>query len=307
MIHNTTPSRSVTNLLWALCLVTWTTSSVLSQGASGQTASFRMPHYADMDPPPARTTADIERLLAGKDTSQPAEGTDAKPLRIVLVAGAKDHGKGEHDYPAWLNVWSKLLAEAPRTEIDTAMDFPSADQIDKADVLVFYQRGLWDADRAAAIDPFLARGGGLVYIHWAVDGRGQEAEMARRIGLAAHGGQIAYRHGPLHIDFAPGKKHPVARNFDAIDWVDESYWKLTGDPQNIHLIGTSREDDAPQPQFWSVEQDRGRVFVSILGHYMWTFDDPAFRLLLMRGIAWAGHRNVDRFDSLITLDARIAE
>ena len=107
-----------------------------------------------------------------------------------------------------------LLAEAPATTVDTAWEFPTPQQIDGADVLVFYQRGRWDDDRAAAIDPFLARGGGLVYIHWAVDGRGQQDEMAKRIGLSALGGGIRYRHGELTIDFTPGAEHPIARNFE---------------------------------------------------------------------------------------------
>jgi type 1 glutamine amidotransferase len=271
-----------------------------------QEQSFRMPEYAEDNPPPPRTRQEVAQLIAGADKSQSAaeESTD-KPLRVVLVAGPKDHGKGEHDYPAWQESWSRLLAEAPATTVDTAWEFPSPLQIDGADVLVFYQRGRWDDDRAAAIDPFLARGGGLVYIHWAVDGRGQQDEMAKRIGLSALGGGIRYRHGELTIDFSPGANHPIARNFSNIRWVDESYWALSGDPSSINLLGTSVEDGQPQPQFWTIERGRGRVFVSIPGHYSWTFDDPTFRALLMRGIAWAGHRSVDRFNELVTLDARV--
>jgi hypothetical protein len=273
--------------------------------AVAQVASFRMPVYPDHGEPPPRAAADVEKLLAGADESTPAEKASAAALRVVLVAGDKDHGEGEHDYPAWQQVWAPLLAKHANTSVDTAWDFPSQDQIDNADVLIFYQRGKWDDDRAAAIDPFLARGGGCVYIHWAVDGQGGQEEMAKRIGLASLGGSIKYRHGPLDVDFSPGKDHPIARNFDRVKWIDESYWLLTGDPAKINLIGTQDEDGAAQPQFWTVEHGRGRVFVSIPGHYMWTFDDPAFRLLLLRGIAWAGHRNVDRFNELITLDARM--
>jgi type 1 glutamine amidotransferase len=47
------------------------------------------------------------------------------------------------------------------------------------------------------------------------------------------------------------------------------------------------------------------VFVSIPGHYSWSFDDPAFRTLLLRGIAWTARRDVDRFNELVTLDARV--
>ena len=58
-------------------------------------------------------------------------------------------------------------------------------------MLVFFQRGRWNDERAAAIDPFLARGGGAVYIHWAVDGQGGQEEFAKRIGLASLGGSIS--------------------------------------------------------------------------------------------------------------------
>jgi hypothetical protein len=271
--------------------------------------SFRMPVYPDAAAPPARSKADVEKLLSGADEASAKADAAERPLRIVLVAGPKDHQKGEHDYPAWQKVWPRLLERAANTEVDTAWEFPSAKQIEWADVLVFFQRGRWDDERAAAIDPFLARGGGAVYIHWAVDGRGGQEEFAQRIGLASLGGSIRYRHGEMNVDLTPGKEHPIARNFDVLDHRldidDEAYWKLTGDPSQLNLIGTSLEDGEPQPTFWTVERGRGRVFVSIPGHYSWTFDDPAFRALLLRGIAWTARRDVDRFNELVTLDARV--
>jgi type 1 glutamine amidotransferase len=295
-------SRAAIPLTFILAI----TASFWNQACLGQEHPFRMPQYADGDPPRPRTREEVAKLLAGANTTAAqSDGSSESPLRIVLVAGPKDHGKGEHDYPAWQKVWSRLLAEAPRTIVDTAWEFPSSQQIDHADVLAFYQRGRWDDDRAATIDPFLARGGGLVYIHWAVDGRGRQDDMAKRIGLSALGGSIRYRHGELKIDFSPGSGHPINRNLSSIGWIDESYWSLTGDRKQIKLLGTSVEDEQPQPQFWTIDRGRGRVFVSIPGHYAWTFDDPMFRALLLRGIAWVGHRDVDRFNKLVTLDARV--
>jgi type 1 glutamine amidotransferase len=267
---------------------------------------FRMPVYStEAHVPPVRSRDEVERVLAGADAAAAAEDQKAGPLRIVLVAGPKDHDAGEHDYPAWQKVWSRLLARAPNTTVDTAWEFPSQEQIDNADVLVFFQRGRWDNERAAAIDPFLARGGGAVYVHWAVDGRGGQEEFARRIGLASLGGSIKYRHGAMDIDLRPGAGHPITRNIDRIELEDEAYWELTGDPSRLNLLGTSIEDGVLQPIFWTIEHGPGRVFVSIPGHYSWTFDDPLFRTLLLRGIAWTGHRNVDRFNELVTLDARV--
>jgi type 1 glutamine amidotransferase len=242
-----------------------------------------------------RAAAEVEAVLAGAPT--PPEKT--RPIRIVLVAGKKDHGKGEHDYPAWQKAWGALFSRAPQVEVATGWEWPERDEFRKADVIVFYQNGDWTADRAADIDGFLERGGGLVYIHWAVDGRADAPGFARRIGLAAPGSQIKYRHGPLDLAFNKDTGHPIARNFDRLKLVDESYWMLTGDLPKERVIATQVEDGEARPLVWTVEPGKGRVFVSIPGHYSWTFDDPLFRVLLLRGIAWAAKEPVDRFNDLV--------
>lgn len=38
---------------------------------------------------------------------------------------------------------------------------------------------------------------------------------------------------------------------------------------------------------WCHEVGKGRVFGYVPGHFAKTFDDPPFRVLLFRGIAWA--------------------
>jgi hypothetical protein len=54
------------------------------------------------------------------------------------------------------------------------------------------------------------------------------------------------------------------------------------------------------------ELGKGRVFVSIPGHYSWSFDDPLFRLLLLRGIAWTARESVDRWNDLVWPGAAVA-
>ena len=49
------------------------------------------------------------------------------------------------------------------------------------------------------------------------------------------------------------------------------------------------------------------MFVCIPGHFTWTFDDPLFRVLLLRGMAWAAGEPVDRFQPLVFPGARIRE
>jgi type 1 glutamine amidotransferase len=251
--------------------------------------------------PKPRTLAEVNAVLAGA----PKPPAKTRPLRVVLVAGAKDHGPGEHDYPAWLKVWGELLSAGDKVEVVRAMNWPAKEEFQKADVMVFFQRGDWNAARAADIDAFLERGGGLVYIHWAVDGQKDSPGFAKRIGLT-WGAGAKFRHGPVELDFKESK-HPIARNFDKLKLVDESYWQLTGTLPKERVLGWAKEDAKPQPLFWSLEQGKGRVFVSIPGHYSWSFDDPLFRVLLLRGIAWSAKEPVDRFNDLVLPGADVAK
>jgi len=261
----------------------------------------RMPLDAAVAPPPPRSRTEVTALLAG---GSPAA---APPRRIVLVAGPKDHGPGEHDYPAWQAAWRELLGVADGVTVDVASPWPSAEQLATADGLVFFQRGEWTPSRAAGLDAFLARGGGAVFIHYAVDGGADPAGFAGRIGLAWEGGRSRFRHGPLDLDFTTAGTHPIARNLDRVALVDESYWDLVGDVQRVRVLATAREEGTARPLFWTADHGRGRVFVSIPGHYSWSFDDPVFRAILLRGLAWATGDGVDRYDELVTLGARIAD
>lgn len=251
--------------------------------------------------PAPRQKSEVLALLAGA----PSPPEAIRPMKIVLVAGVKDHGPGEHDYPAWQKAWTELMGAAEQVEVSTAWEWPDKKQFAEADVLVFFQHGTWNAQRAADLDPFLARGGGAVYIHWAVDGNPQSEEFARRIGLASK--LIKFRHGPLDVEFNRAISHPIARNFTRVQMVDESYWQMTGSLRPAEVLATSREDGAAQPIFWTKEEGKGRVFVSIPGHYSWSFDDPAFRILLLRGIAWSAKEPVDRFNDLVWPGADVAK
>jgi putative heme-binding domain-containing protein len=264
----------------------------------------QMPRDLAEGRPKPRSMSEVKEAIAGA----PDPPQETRPIHIVLAAGQKDHGVGEHDYPGWQKAWAELLAAGDNVEVSTAWEWPEKDDFAKADVIVFYQRGDWNASRAADIDAFQKRGGGLVYIHWALDGRDPEngRQFAGRIGLAA-GTPIAFRHGALTMRFNRETNHPIIRNFDRLELMDETYWKLTGDVAPGSVLGSAIEDAAAQPQLWTMEHGKGRVFVSIPGHYSWTFDDPLFRTLLLRGIAWSAHEPVDRFNNLIWPGADIAK
>ena len=223
----------------------------------------------------------------------------------MLVAGAKDHGPDEHDYPLWQARWSSLFALAEGVTVTSERDWPSPEELGRADAIVMYSSNpSWSLERAAELDAFLRRGGGLVLVHWAVHGRAHPDAFAARAGLAWRDGSSRYRHGPLELAFDRAAPHPITRGFETLQLVDESYWELAGDPTQVRVLATSVEDGAERPQLWTVERDGGRIFGCIPGHYTWTFDDPLFRVLLLRGIAWCAREDVDRFDALATVGIR---
>ncbi len=267
------------------------------------TPAPRMPLDSPLPAPPLRTQSEVAAVLAG------SRGVDElrplRPLQIVLVDGVKDHGPGEHDYPAWRTAWQELLSSAEAVNVRVVREFPDDELLATADILVFFQKGSFEDPRPDRMDAFLQRGGGAVYIHWAVNGNDKVRDFAKRIGIASWGGRIAFRHGPLTLDIH-NQDHPIVRNYQRLQLYDESYWKLTGDPGDVTLLATSVEDGMATPQMWVRDHQPGRVFVSIPGHYSWTFDDPLFRVLLLRGIAWTANEPVDRFNELVFPGARMS-
>lgn len=230
------------------------------------------------------------------------------PLRIVLCASPKDPGHGApgfHDYPLWRERWSRLLALADGVTVETADRWPSAEQWQRSDVVAFYHDNpAWVADKAADLDAFLARGGGLIFLHWSMNAYRDVDALKQRLGRA-WGAGAKFRYGAEELTFTP---HALTAGFPAsAKFTDEAYWNLPGSDAGSTVLATSLEEGEPTPQVWLKEAAQGRVFVCIPGHFTWTFDDPLYRVLLLRGFAWAGGQPLDRFNELVPVGARFAE
>lgn len=256
-----------------------------------------------------------------------------RPLRVVLLAAPKDHGPGEHDYPLWQERWALLLggraaagqgrlcgapvpdgrlAEgAPGVTVERATGWPSDAQFAAADVIAAFCYLPWTAGRKKQVAAYLARGGGLALIHSATWTKPKaDPEVAALTGV---GGFTRYRHGEVRVELA-APDHPLCRglpNTFVLD--DEPYWPPTPplDASNVTVLAVSREKDEdgadrPQPLFWAHAAGRGRVFGCVPGHYSRTFDDPLFRLWLLRGLAWAAGEKPSRFDGLAARGARVS-
>ena len=244
--------------------------------------------------PPTRSADSIKALLSVPDAQPSADGTEPqRALRLVLVASKQDHGDGQHDYPAWQTNWARLLTDSKANVVaDTAWEWPTPAQFESASVIAFYfWNHNWSATRLAQIDAFLARGRGVVLIHSAVIADKDPEMLADRIGLSAHPQRTGYRHMPFELRLND-RTHPITRDLpERIDFIDEPYWPLIGNTNDVHVLASAKIDGESRPLVWTRENGNGRIFASIPGHYTRTLDDPLFRVILRRGIAWAAREN----------------
>ena len=271
--------------------------------------------------PPERDPAEVKRIVGPI-----AEREPSRDLNIVWVWGVdKNHDRGGHEY-GWVmdRFVNTLLPQVPRVTAEHAMYFPTEEQWDKADLVVFYaqQREPWGEKEYKLIDAFQARGGGLMFFHLAIL-EGSGGELAKRIGLAygtQRTGSGLTLWGPLPTPVSltsAGSSSPLFEGFPMhFDLVDEHYWNLVGDANDVMTLmtapggPTNGSSGPPKPEeldgkawpvVWTKETGRGRVFATILGHNYFTFNDPYFRIILLRGMAWTMNESFDPFKPLVTL------
>ena len=283
-------------------------------------------HTYGVQTPDLRSRAEVAALL--DKAPKPQVDASLRPLTILLAGGAKDHPPKSHSHDVLPKRWQVLLGGAgpgdeavtnmyrPQVEADRALItsgsphvtalstlvWPTEEQFATADVIMLYQNPqCWkDASHLPQIEAFLNRGGGLVLSHYVL--WNASPALADLLGLAK-GADSKYKHKVITLKL-PEPRHPIMHGLpDTFTIADECFWNLQGDRSKVSALATSDETVgdkvSPEPVIWAYERGKGRVVASTLGHFDWTFDDPFFRAILLRGIAWAAGDSPYRFDPLI--------
>ncbi len=279
-----------------------------------------------IETPELRSRAEVAAVL--DKAPKPQADASLRPLTILFAGGAKDHPPRSHSHDVLPKRWKVLLGGAgpgdeavtnlyrPQVEEDQALitagspqvkalstlEWPTEEQFATADVIMLYQhpKCLSDAKHQQQLDAFLNRGGGLVLSHYVL--WNPSAALADLLGLAK-GKESQYKHKVVTLKL-PETRHPIMHGLpDTFTLADECFWNLQGDRGKITALATSDEivgnQVSAEPVIWAYERGKGRVVASTLGHFDWTFDDPFFRTILLRGLAWAAGESPYRFDPLI--------
>ncbi len=239
--------------------------------------------------------------------------TPQLPLRIFLRGGPKTHGpadNGLHDGPTWLKEWQPLL-ESRGAKVAGALRFPTAEELENADVLVMFTAdgGKIAGEQRAYFEKFLKRGGGVCCFHDSVVTPDDPQWFKTIVGGSWENGVAKYFEGE-NTYYYVNTEHPITKGAANFKITDEVYWDLHMMP-DAQILASSmqpatggRRGAAPDavgkliPQIWTYQnQLEGgqpyRAFVDLLGHHFTTFSSPHARPIFLRGIAWAAKRDVD--------------
>jgi type 1 glutamine amidotransferase len=239
------------------------------------------------------------------------------PLRVFLRCGPKTHGPGDHDHPAFARDWQPLLTQAGMkvsvgdADAKGSQTFPSDEELARTDVLVIHRQGGGDfkPDERARVEKFAARGGSFVVIHaGAVAGNNASADFYKDlVGGSWRQKVTKWREGPMQLKFVD-QSHAISKGVADFGMKDEIYYDMDL-RADIHPLATAPtpkkvgDDFEAQTQIWTYEKPGAqRAFVFIPGHTYVNFSRPDVKLLLFRGIAWAGrHANPQAFDQAASM------
>jgi len=227
------------------------------------------------------------------------------PLRVFLRCGPKSHGPGDHDHPAFARDWQPLLTAAGMkasvgdADAKGVQTFPSDEELARTDVLVIHRQagGDFKPDEKIRVEKFATRGGSFVVIHaGAVAGNDASADFYKDlVGGSWRQKVTKWREGPMELKFVD-QAHIVTKGVADFGMKDEIYYDMDL-REDIHPLATAptprKKGDGfeAQTQLWTYEKPGAqRAFVFIPGHTYVNFSRPDVKLLLLRGIAWAGRQ-----------------
>ncbi len=248
--------------------------------------------------------------------------TDASLTKIVIIAGSKSHGPGDHEFFAGSAILMDMLKQTPGVFPVMARDgWPKNEAIltgAKALVLYMDGRGGHPVNKKLdVIQPLMDQGVGWVNIHYAVD-------YTKETGSRVIDWMGGYYDAEISINphwvakFGTLPDHPVTRGVKPFEIKDEWYYNMRwrSDPAGLtHILqsvppdGTRGTADAKahpgrsEVTAWAYDRPnggRGFGFTGGHNHKNWANDD--FRRLVVNAILWSAKVEVPKDGAPVVMD-----
>jgi len=267
-------------------------------------------------------------LCAAVGASAISASAEGAKKNVLMIAGKPSHGPGDHEHNAGVQLLAKCLAQgaADRVEVKFHLngEWPSADELAKADTVVIYSDGggghpALQGEHLSELGKEMKRGCGLVCLHYAVEPtipKGN-AEFIDWLGGAF---EINWSVNPhWDADFKELPKHAITTGVQPFTTNDEWYFHMRfregmkgvtpiltaiapekdtmGRPDGTHSGNPAvREEVAakkPQHVAWAVQrEDGGRGFGFTGGHFHKGWGNENQRKLVLNAIVWSAKAEV---------------
>jgi type 1 glutamine amidotransferase len=251
---------------------------------------------------------------------------DPSLTKIVLIAGPRSHGPGEHEFFAGCALLMDLLKQTPGVFPVMCRDgWPKNQAIfDGAKSIVCFSDGggghpLVRDNHLQIIGEYMKNGVGLACLHYAVE---PTKEKGQREFLAWIGGafEVNWSVNPhWDADFKDFPKHPAANGVVPFHLNDEWYFHMrfvdgmkgvTPLLASIAPASTMERGDGthsgnpdvrkavaagtPQEMAWAYDRPDGigRGFGFTGGHFHKNWGEPSFRKLVVNAILWTAHVDI---------------
>jgi type 1 glutamine amidotransferase len=250
--------------------------------------------------------------------------------KIVLVAGSKSHGPGDHEFFSGTSILMKLLKQTPGVWPVMVRDgWPKNEKIfDGAATIVFYMDGreghpVVKGDRLKLLQKHMDAGTGWVNMHFAVDYLPQHGETVVNWMGGYYDPRISTNpHWDANFRSLP--KHPITQGVKPFTIRDEWYYNMrwigdavdVKDAKNVTPIlqalppdNTRGTKDAKQflgrieTMAWAYERaNGGRAFGFTGGHMHRNWSDENFRRVVVNAVLWSAKVEVPEGGAKVNFD-----
>jgi hypothetical protein len=281
-----------------------------------------------------RMRGGVKVRLVDQDRSEQKLGAaDAakNERKIVLIAGKKSHGPGEHEYEKGARLLKHCLDTSPnvkgvKTEV-ILNGWPEDPKVlDDADTIFLFCDGsdrdekahpLLHGDRLEQLGKLMSRGCGLVCIHYTVfvptdrggkqfqDWIGGYFDYDSHLAAGGRGGTgrpqwySQLGHAKTDSTFL-SLDHPISRGCKPFTTKTEYYWKMRfreNDDRLTPILTFDPKKAAPPVRdslvAWAIQRnDGGRGFAFTEGHFHSNWQVEPFRKMVLNALLWTAGAEV---------------
>ncbi len=231
-------------------------------------------------------------LLAGLTNQALSRPAEAPKISVLVITGG--HGFEREPFFKMFSDNASITCVAAEHNTGSASAWDRNDLTNFAAVVLYdMPAALTDAQKANVLSLF-QRGTGLVVLHHALASFQAWPDYERIIGglypsppkgQPAVSEKVGYQHDvevPVSI---VDKSHPITAGLQDFVVRDEIYWGFRVG-SDVHPLLSTAHPKSGKPLMWTRTEGQSRIVFLQLGHDHFAFENPNYRTLLARSIAW---------------------